>query len=82
MFGSARLPAKGHPREENRELTTANSPDIYPIDLRPPAGRTLTLALQHVLTMFGVKVAVPLLLGISAKFHAVTPKRNRDIVVP
>ena len=36
---------------------------IYTIDSRPPFGRTLVLALQHVLTMFGATVAVPLLLG-------------------
>ena len=36
---------------------------IYTIDSRPPAARTLVLALQHVLTMFGATVAVPLLLG-------------------
>ena len=40
-----------------------NSHIIYPIDSRPPAGRTVVLALQHVLTMFGATVAVPLLLG-------------------
>ena len=54
---------------------------IYPIDSCPPPGRPLMLALQHVLTMFGATVAMPLLLGIFAKFHAVTAKRNRDIVV-
>ena len=36
---------------------------IYPIYSRPPPLRTLILALQHVLTMFGATVAVPLLLG-------------------
>lgn len=36
---------------------------IYPIDSRPPVVRTLVLALQHVLTMFGATVSVPLLLG-------------------
>lgn len=38
-------------------------PIIYAIDSRPPPARTLVLALQHVLTMFGATVAVPLLLG-------------------
>ncbi|UCG33431.1 MAG: purine/pyrimidine permease [Phycisphaerales bacterium] len=36
---------------------------IYPIDSRPPPVRTVVLAAQHVLTMFGATVAVPLLLG-------------------
>jgi uracil-xanthine permease len=36
---------------------------IYAIDSRPPPVRTLVLAFQHVLTMFGATVAVPLLLG-------------------
>ncbi len=36
---------------------------IYSIDSRPPVLRTFFLALQHVLTMFGATVAVPLLLG-------------------
>ncbi len=42
----------------------STTPEIlYPVDSRPPMGRTLVLALQHVLTMFGATVAVPLLLG-------------------
>jgi uracil-xanthine permease len=36
---------------------------IYDIDSRPPPGRSLVLAFQHVLTMFGATVSVPLLLG-------------------
>ena len=36
---------------------------IYPIESRPPPVRTVVLAVQHVLTMFGATVAVPLLLG-------------------
>jgi len=36
---------------------------IYPIDSRPPLGRATVLATQHVLTMFGATVSVPLLLG-------------------
>ena len=36
---------------------------IYGIDDKPPAGRAVVLSLQHVLTMFGSTVAVPLLLG-------------------
>ncbi len=41
----------------------SNSRIIYPIDSRPPLARTLVLSTQHVLTMFGATVAVPLLLG-------------------
>lgn len=36
---------------------------LYGLDDRPPPLRALMLALQHVLTMFGSTVAVPLLLG-------------------
>ena len=36
---------------------------IYGLDDRPPLGRAGLLAIQHVLTMFGSTVAVPLLLG-------------------
>lgn len=36
---------------------------IYGLDDRPPIGRALVLAAQHVLTMFGATVAVPLMLG-------------------
>ena len=36
---------------------------IYGLDDRPPLGRAAMLALQHVLTMFGSTVAVPLLFG-------------------
>ncbi len=36
---------------------------IYSLDSRPPLPRTLVLSLQHVLTMFGATVSVPLLLG-------------------
>ncbi len=36
---------------------------IYGLDDKPPAPRATVLALQHVLTMFGSTVAVPLLLG-------------------
>ena len=35
---------------------------IYGLDDRPPIGRAVILAAQHVLTMFGATVAVPLLL--------------------
>lgn len=36
---------------------------IYGLDSRPPLGHASVLAAQHVLTMFGATVAVPLLLG-------------------
>ena len=36
---------------------------LYGLDDRPPIGKTIMLALQHVLTMFGSTVAVPLMLG-------------------
>jgi solute carrier family 23 (nucleobase transporter), member 1 len=36
---------------------------VYGIDDRPPLGKAIGLALQHVLTMFGSTVSVPLLLG-------------------
>ncbi|MFQ5492501.1 MAG: uracil-xanthine permease family protein [Phycisphaerae bacterium] len=42
---------------------TGNSRIIYGLESRPPLGRTVVLAAQHVLTMFGATVAVPLLLG-------------------
>lgn len=40
-----------------------NSRIIYSLESRPPPGQTVVLALQHVLTMFGATVSVPLLLG-------------------
>ena len=36
---------------------------IYGLDDKPPIGRAFVLAIQHVLTMFGATVAVPLMLG-------------------
>ncbi|MEM6460156.1 MAG: solute carrier family 23 protein [Planctomycetota bacterium] len=36
---------------------------LYGLDDKPPLGRASVLGLQHVLTMFGSTVAVPLLLG-------------------
>jgi nucleobase transporter 1/2 len=36
---------------------------IYGLDDRPPPGRAVALGLQHVLTMFGSTVAVPLIFG-------------------
>lgn len=41
----------------------ANNTLIYSLEDRPPMGKALVLAAQHVLTMFGATVAVPLLLG-------------------
>lgn len=40
-----------------------NNKVLYGLDDRPPFGKAVVLALQHVLTMFGSTVAVPLLLG-------------------
>ncbi len=36
---------------------------LYGLDDRPPFGKAVVLAMQHVLTMFGSTVAVPLMLG-------------------
>ena len=36
---------------------------IYGLDERPPLGRAIVLAAQHVLTMFGATVSIPLLFG-------------------
>ncbi|HPF37144.1 MAG TPA: solute carrier family 23 protein [Phycisphaerae bacterium] len=36
---------------------------IYELEHKPPMGKAIVLAAQHVLTMFGATVAVPLLLG-------------------
>ncbi|MCB9856773.1 MAG: purine/pyrimidine permease [Phycisphaerales bacterium] len=41
----------------------ADNTMIYELEDRPPAGKAVVLAAQHVLTMFGATVAVPLLLG-------------------
>ncbi len=41
----------------------ANTAIIYGLNDRPPLGRAIVLALQHVLTMFGATVAIPLLFG-------------------
>ena len=36
---------------------------IYGLDDKPPFPQAIVLAIQHVLTMFGATVAVPLMLG-------------------
>ncbi len=36
---------------------------VYGLDDRPPLGRAIVLAMQHVLTMFGSTVSIPLLFG-------------------
>lgn len=41
----------------------ASSKILYGLDDRPPLGKAIVLGLQHVLTMFGSTVAVPLMLG-------------------
>ncbi|MEM9369262.1 MAG: solute carrier family 23 protein, partial [Planctomycetota bacterium] len=45
----------------NTETTSTDV--LYGLDDRPPPVRSVVLALQHVLTMFGSTVAVPLMLG-------------------
>lgn len=42
---------------------TASTGVLYPLDSRPPTSRAMVLATQHVLTMFGATVSVPLLFG-------------------
>ena len=49
--------------EANELATGAVNGVVYGLDDRPPLGRAGLLALQHVLTMFGSTVAVPLMLG-------------------
>ncbi len=46
----------------DREQVTRIQP-IYGLDDKPELGRTLVLSAQHVLTMFGATVSVPLLFG-------------------
>jgi len=43
--------------------TAVNGGIIYGLDDRPPLGRAIVLGVQHVLTMFGSTVAVPLIFG-------------------
>lgn len=45
------------------EKTKQDDSVIYGLDDRPPFWRAFVLAIQHVLTMFGATVAVPLMLG-------------------
>ena len=42
---------------------TGGMKPIYGLEDKPPMGRTLVLGAQHVLTMFGATVSVPLLFG-------------------
>ena len=44
-------------------MPTPSSNLIYALEDRPPLGRAILLALQHVLTMFGSTVSIPLLFG-------------------
>jgi xanthine/uracil permease len=41
----------------------SNAAFVYKLDDRPPLSHASVLAMQHVLTMFGATVSVPLLLG-------------------
>ncbi len=43
--------------------TAASSRLLYALDDKPPFGRAVVLGIQHVLTMFGSTVAVPLIFG-------------------
>ena len=43
--------------------STGGMKPIYGLDDKPPMARTLVLSAQHVLTMFGATVSVPLLFG-------------------
>ena len=45
------------------EPSAPNSTLLYGLDDKPPLPKAIVLGLQHVLTMFGSTVAVPLLLG-------------------
>ena len=44
-------------------MVEANTKLLYGLEDKPPLGKAVVLGLQHVLTMFGSTVAVPLLLG-------------------
>lgn len=48
---------------ESKSSSSIYQSVIYGLDDKPPLGRALVLAVQHVLTMFGATVAVPLMLG-------------------
>jgi uracil-xanthine permease len=45
------------------EVTVEQGGIAYPLDSKPPTPKALVLATQHVLTMFGATVSVPLLFG-------------------
>ena len=47
--------------DEPAATNASESTILYPIDSKPPLGRALVLGTQHVLTMFGATVSVPLL---------------------
>ena len=53
--------------DNKAQSETSSAPMVlYKLDDRPPIGRAFVLAIQHVLTMFGATVAVPLMLGPTA----------------
>ena len=52
-----------HSEPTRQPLTADSFQPIYGLDDRPALPRTLVLGTQHVLTMFGATVSVPLLLG-------------------
>ena len=53
-----------------RTLEAEPTREIHPVDERPPPGRLLVLAVQHVLAMYAGAVTVPLVLG--AALHLAT----------
>jgi uracil-xanthine permease len=56
--------ARDEPGDASAEVDALDAGGLlYGLDDRPPTLRALALAMQHVLTMFGSTVAVPLLLG-------------------
>jgi uracil-xanthine permease len=52
------------------EVASTNEGILYPLDSKPPGPKALVLATQHVLTMFGATVAVPLLFKEPLQFEA------------
>ncbi|MDP7034285.1 MAG: solute carrier family 23 protein [Planctomycetota bacterium] len=60
-------------------MSTTNSDSglLYGLHDRPPFFRALVLGLQHVLTMFGATIAVPLLLG---PYMGMSPDQIGDLI--
>lgn len=62
-FNSDESSISNQPTDVPVEVEVQDSGILYGLDDKPPLPRAAGLALQHVLTMFGSTVAVPLLLG-------------------